>query len=164
MHGLRTFYAMYNVFLGTPKIQSGILGFNFPLVLSPERKLLKVQAPKKTYMFMSSLSKLYHDTRVQYHIHKLDENLLRRYWIYLDLINWIDFTKTFKQIVGWLSSARKIEEGDEIFSNVFQKWRFVSLSLLGPLRIRAFYNEEILFKKNISYMWRSWIRNVQMNT
>lgn len=88
MHGLRTFYAMYNVFLGTPKIQSGILGFNFPLVLSPERKLLKVQAPKKTYMFRSSLSKLYHDTRVQYHIHKLDENLLRRYWIYLDLINW----------------------------------------------------------------------------
>lgn len=72
MHGLRTFYAMYNVFLGTPKIQSGILGFNFPLVLSPERKLLKVQAPKKTYMFRSSLSKLYHDTRVQYHIHKLD--------------------------------------------------------------------------------------------
>lgn len=56
--------------------------------------------------------------------------------------------------MGWLSSARKKEEGDEIFSNVFQKWRFVtvSLSLLGPLRIRAFYNEEILFKKNISYM------------
>lgn len=49
--------------------------------------------------------------------------------------------------MGWLSSARKKEEGDEIFSNVFQKWRFVSLSLLGPLRIRAFYNEEILFKK-----------------
>lgn len=159
MHGLRTFYAMYNVFLGTPKIQSGILGFNFPLVLSPERKLLKVQAPKKTYMFRSSLSKLYHDTRVQYHIHKLDENLLRRYWIYLDLINWIDFTKTFKQIVGWLSSARKKEEGDEIFQMYFK-----SLSLLGPLRIRAFYNEEILFKKNISYMWRSWIRSVQLNT
>lgn len=70
---------LYNVFLCTPKIQSGILGFNFPLVLSPERKLLKVQAPKKTYMFRSSLSNLYHDTMVQYHIHKLDENLLRRY-------------------------------------------------------------------------------------
>lgn len=79
MHGLRKFYAMYNVFLCTPKVQSGILGFNFPLVLSPERKLLKVQAPKKTYMFRSSLSNLYHDTMVQYHIHKLDENLLRRY-------------------------------------------------------------------------------------
>lgn len=28
--------------------------------------------------------------------------------------------------MGWLSSARKKEEGDEIFSNVFQKWRFVT--------------------------------------
>lgn len=76
MHGLRTFYAMYNVFLGTPKIQSGILGFNFPLVLSPERKLLKVQAPKKTYMFRSSLSKLYHDTRAN----TLFINWMRIYW------------------------------------------------------------------------------------
>lgn len=47
---------------------------------------------------------------------------MRIYWDDIEyiLISLIDFTKTFKQIVGWLSSARKKEEGDENFQMYFK--------------------------------------------